>query len=242
VISGIESAVLKLRRASVHINAIKASVLRYSAHNPGQIASQAGGKNTLDFREDPDLEIAILAGEAVYQVKSSLDHLAFELVKFNPGKMKLPDNWEKHCEFPLMLDVPAKGNPSNPLQLPLPYNYFKDRLPGISKQAFKFIETVQPYYRRNTANVLRPIAQLSNIDKHRHLHVLDPQAYHIAQFTSKRWNHLSVRRANRGDRLDCPIPAEWFQEKDAVYLENVGHPFVSFNERVLGKNMASLPN
>lgn len=187
------------------------------------------------------MEIAILAGEAVYQIKSSLDHLAYELVKLNPAKITLPPKWEKHCEFPLILEIPTKGNPPVPAKLPLEYNAFKDRLPGISEQAFRFIESVQPYYRLNTANVLRPIAQLSYIDKHRHLHVLDPQAYHIAQFTSKKWNHLSVRRANRGDKLEAPFPTEWLQDEDAVYLENVGHPFVSFKEDVLSKEMAALP-
>jgi len=214
--------------------------MRYAAGEPGTIIPHSDSESTLDFRADPDLDIAILAGEAVYQIKSALDHLAFDLVKINETRIQLPLNWIRRCHFPLLLEVPVKGNPPVSETTPLPYNYFHGSLPGISKQAFEFIECIQPYYRRNTGNVLRPLAQLSDIDKHSCLHILNPQGYHTAELTGPKGNYLSVRRAARGDKLKSPFLAEQLDDKGAVYMEHVAHVFVSFDEGVLDKNTAAL--
>ena len=49
----------------------------------------------------PPREIAILAGEMVYLMRSALDHLVFELVGLNASK--LPADWFKRCEFPFYM-------------------------------------------------------------------------------------------------------------------------------------------
>src|SRR4029077_5489270 len=90
-------------------------------------------------------EIAILAGEIVYQARSALDHLAYELVKLNRTGGILPANWVKNCSFPMFFDIPndlIKRGDTNP---PLPYNCFESKLPNISQEAFDYIESLQPY-------------------------------------------------------------------------------------------------
>jgi len=77
-----------------------------------------------------------MAGEVLYQLRSTLDHLAFDLVKLNRIGTPLPSEWEENCCFPLWID---------PLTKPPFYNCFKSCLPNISKAAFAFIESVQPY-------------------------------------------------------------------------------------------------
>jgi hypothetical protein len=81
-------------------------------------------------------------------------------------------------------------------------------LPGI--EAFTFIEKIQPYNERNVNDALRALAKLANIDKHRHLHVVNQQAV-----------HAPVREGEEGSG-----PTLIF-------------PHLSFDEQVLGEEMAS---
>jgi len=176
MMSGLESARLKLIRASEHINAIKDSIAAYAASDPYEIVPKADGKEQFNIIREPPTEVSGLSGEVLYQIRSALDHLVFDLVKLNPQKIRLPDGWERRCEFPLLVEVPTKGNPPIAYDLSVPYNLFAKALPGITRQAFTFIESLQPYSPRSqgilgSLNTLKALVKLSNIDKHRHLNV-----------------------------------------------------------------------
>ncbi len=177
---------------------------------------------------------------STYQIRSALDHLTFDLVKLNPNAIQLPANWVRRCEFPLLTEIPAAGNPPSPRDLPLPFNYFRKTLPGITEQAFTFIEGLQPYYRRNAANQLRLLAQLSNIDKHRHLNVISPQAYRreVTVFENG-VETLTIRRTEAGAELESLFPPEMMPAR--VKVQRGFIPFVTFAEATLGKGPATLP-
>jgi hypothetical protein len=171
--SGIKSAEVKLVRAAKHLRAIKRCITAYSTSKPHRIISKAKGKKRLNIPKPPPREICILVGEMVYQMRSALDHLAFDLVKQNPSGKPLPHEWDKHTQFPLYLTIPTHGKPRVPHPLPAPYNIFTGQLPNISMKTFTFIESVQPYYRNNiVGNCLRFLVEISNIDKHRYLHII----------------------------------------------------------------------
>jgi hypothetical protein len=90
MVRGLHSAKAKLAWAVRHLKALKRSVARYSASRPYKIVvTKAKGKVTkkLLITEAPPVEISILAGEMVYQMRSALDHLAFDLVERNPSKL-----------------------------------------------------------------------------------------------------------------------------------------------------------
>jgi len=181
----------------------------------------------------------VLAGEVIYQIRSALDHLIFDLVQLNHSKITLPKGWDKRCDFPLFLEVPTVGNPPVPFKLPVPYSRFEGNLPGISPTAFTFIESVQPYYARDGGKQLRLLAQLSNIDKHRHLHVINPQAYVREEIVfANGSNHLSVRRTQGGTEFK---PAFTLNALGTVNVQGVCHPFVSFDESALGRQASALP-
>jgi hypothetical protein len=111
----------------------------------------------------------------IHQMRSALDHLAFGLVERNVKRIGLPPGWEERPQFPLAVKIP-KDKTRTPYALPAPYNIFSDQLPGISKAAFTFIESLQPYYGQGTINnALGFLAKLSNIDKHRYLNVVTPR-------------------------------------------------------------------
>src|SRR5713226_66877 len=116
------SAWIKIVRASKHLEALKNGIAADSTRNINQLILKSNGKETLDLPE-PDDMIAVLAGEIIYQLRSALDHLAFDLVKLNRGGITLPTDWEENCAFPIWIRKPGQTPP-------LPYGVFKN-LPGI---------------------------------------------------------------------------------------------------------------
>lgn len=108
--NGIESARRKVERAEEHLQTLKFKAKAYSADRSNFIVEESNGEHKLRLVNHPPIEIAILAGEVVYQLRSALDHLAFELVKSNASKAALEKGWERVCEFPLFIRVPAIGN------------------------------------------------------------------------------------------------------------------------------------
>jgi ribosomal protein S12 len=80
------------------------------------------------------------------------------------------------------------------------FNCFEGTLPGITVQAFTIIESVQPYNRGEVNAYLGRLAILSNIDKHRHLHLTKPQAHRRDEATVryKVMNTSSVMRVEDG--------------------------------------------
>lgn len=228
--NGFESAKLKLARAAVHINAARHAIREYLADEPSGITADANGKHTLNFAVSPPAEIALYAGEALYQIRSALDHLAFDLVKLNAMQIQLPASWEKRCDFPLLTEIPMKGNPPIPCGLPLPYNFFERSMPGISMAAFTLIESLQPYHRGDGPTGLWYLAVLSNIDKHRHLNLLNPQA--DVRFWSTT-HGSSVIRTENGAEVEIPYPK-------GAKMAGGFTPFLSFDEEAIGLDKAEL--
>ena len=182
--TGLESANLKVVRAAEHLAAIRFHVASYAVSKPHEIITQPDGKQKGEFTVPVPDTISVIAGEIIYQLRSALDHLVFDLVKLNPKGIPLHNAWFEQCDFPLLTKVPTEGKPPVPRQLPLPCNYWAKKLPGISTEAFTFIEQAQPFYnRKDDGKGLRYLAELSKIDKHRHLHVVAPRLSYNQRIT-----------------------------------------------------------
>lgn len=242
-ITGVDSAKQKIRTAAKHLKAIKRSIARYSASRPYKIRIvKIKGEKTIHVTilRRPPLEISILAGEMIYQMRSALDHLAFALIKCNATGIPLPAKWEERTEFPICIKIPTSGNPPVPHPLPAPQGTFSRTLPGISLAAFAFIEGLQPYYGKGATNhALRFLRELSNIDKHRHLNIVVGriQRLHDIRFASG-------VRVSGYETLDSSvkIQEETGRSKSdrAVYVRNRFRTPVHFGESVLG-DAASVP-
>ncbi|HKI24944.1 MAG TPA: hypothetical protein VKA07_01385 [Candidatus Sulfotelmatobacter sp.] len=232
--SGLTSAKVKLVRAAKQIRALKRRIAAYARAKPHKIVKKAKGKKKLNVPKSPPIEIALLAGEIVYHMRSALDHLVFDVIKRNPNISTIDPNWEERSEFPLWTK-PLKAGQSTPL----PKSKFARMLPGIADAPFAFIESVQPYYGVGAVNnALRFLAHLSNIDKHRRLNFTRPR---IRQYESVRYAHgLSSSGYSTLDRgaeinpapamrpLSGPIDA---QPQKPVYVKRHYRPLVAFNER-----------
>jgi hypothetical protein len=221
---GIRSAKLKLVRAAKHLRAIKRCIALYSANKPHKIIRKSQGKKKVNIPKRPPQELRILIGEMVYQLRSALDHLVFELIKRNPDVATVDPDWEEHCQFPIRWRVPKNCTP------PLAKGRFSGDLPGISDKAFAVIEGFQPYYASSaTHTYLRLLAHLSNIDKHRHFNFVRPRVKRteVIRFA----NGIVASGLQMLDR-GAVIEAEEFPERDRpVYVKRRYSTSVAFDER-----------
>ncbi len=228
-ISALESVSLKLKRAADHIKEVDAKIAAYRKSMLHEVAPNAEGKETIHVRDFPPAEISVPIGEVLYQIRSSLDYLAFDLVKLNAARIQLPTDWEEHCYFPLWLDTPKN---------PPTYNCFKRTLPGISKPAFTFIEAVQPYNRGQgglfgVAMALWILGKLSNVDKHRYPHLTIPNIGQFQEVTTE-WGglYISYRTLRSGAETQPALSPD--QTADAVDVETSYASHVTFEESILG--------
>jgi len=221
-----------MARAAKHLKAIKRSIAAYGAKRPYRIVKAKVKKTkNLSILKPPD-DIAVLAGEMIYQMRSALDHLAFELVKHNSAS--LPTNWEETCEFPLRTRPPRHGKPPVPYSPPAPLSEFSRQLPGVPITALTFIETLQPYYGTPAVNnFLGVLAKLSNIDKHRYLNVVSGKARQSQTVRYRSgFSMRSVETLDHGAELP---PETGINKSDrAVYVNRRFRPFVTFGEPSIG--------
>jgi hypothetical protein len=217
----------KLSRVPEKIRAIKAHSDTYIAKNPPQIVMDGSGKTTLDMSVPVPPDIAVLVGEILYQLRSTLDHLAFHLVELNPSGATLPVGWEDSCQFPLVLDLKI-GQIT-----PLPFGCFKN-LPGISEKAHAFIESVQPYYGVGKVNnCLRFLKELSNRDKHRYL-ILTRSRSRVHE--TRMWTNgiISTGYTSRDHGAEIDLLDRSIGSDSNVQMSFALSGFIAFDEPILG--------
>ncbi len=231
--NGLKSAKAKLIRAEKQLRAIKRCLASYARSKPHLIVKKAKGKKKLNVPKSPPVEISLLAGEMIYQMRSALDHLVFDLIQRNPHISTIDPEWEENCQFPLRTRLPKKRTP------PLAKSDFSRDLPGIADASFAFIESVQPYYGLGVVNnALRFLRYLSNIDKHRRLNFIRAR---IRQHQSVRYPYgLTSRGYSTLDRGAEIYPAPAFpplsgpidaKPEKPMYVKRHYRVLVAFNER-----------
>jgi hypothetical protein len=105
---------------------------------------------------DPDVGLVLLAGEAIYQMRSALDHMVHQLVILNGQATKLTSS--RRHQFPVF------ENPQGYAQRAA------GMIDGVSASAAKSIAAEQPYVRSASAPSTDPLwmlQDLNNTDKHR---------------------------------------------------------------------------
>jgi hypothetical protein len=131
-----------------------------------------------------------------------------------------------------MLDIPTYGNPPVPYALPVPYKVFEKTMPCISKAAYAFIEDMQPYHTGpGTHNVLRIIAELANIDKHKHLHVILPKVavHHEVTYSDGVRDISTVGGLKHGAQV--PLPDE-ISDNPPVNIRRSFSAYITFDETI----------
>ncbi len=172
----------KWRRAKRHLETLKDELGvapgRPYGWSKRYRATHEAHRNGLEYRFYVDAEKIdtkdwpLLAGDCLFNLRSALDHLVFDLhVKAFGGKV--PDAIAKRSEFPIL----TTARSSDPAKWP--------EIGNLAYEQRRAIAWLQPYNGRNdqyrdVRRDLGRIARFNNIDKHRHLHVLQASP-HIAE-------------------------------------------------------------
>jgi hypothetical protein len=155
---------LKVKRAYEHISAFEQQLRTFLESGPYKV----GGKRDPDTRKliyyvesaepIPDC-IPLIAGDAIQNLVSALDHLAYQLVCSDTGDN--PPN-PRGIYFPVADDsVKYEANK-------------RRRMEGASRQTFDAVDALKPYKGGNDA--IWALHQLNNIEKHRLLLTVGSEA------------------------------------------------------------------
>lgn len=144
----------KLKRAEQHFEELKVEINSFLATNPYKVTSKLDTKTKKriyyisSVRDIPE-NIALITGDIIQNLRSSLDHLAYMLYLLNSGD----GDSGKHIYFPISKNATQ-------------YEIDKVRkTDGISDEARAKIDQILPYKGGN--DKLWQINELNNIDKHR---------------------------------------------------------------------------
>jgi hypothetical protein len=149
--ASLESVRLKLLRANEHFNAIVELLGEFSIGQCEFIAEEEKathmGFMRVHLPKPPD-QLSLMVADFLFNVRSALDHLVWQLVLANPpnapnGKTAFPI-----CSSPKTFEDAKK----------------RKRLDGVSETAKALIETFQPYDGRT--QTLRTLSTLHETDKH----------------------------------------------------------------------------
>jgi hypothetical protein len=164
----------KLIRADEHLQAIERVAAEYIVTEEFGIRTQwehipeKSGRSGTTWRADlkppPPLRIAVLCGDFVHNLRSSLDHLARALVLESGGTPNDDPGDGPVTQFPVLEERLTRNGNVRPLRI----------IGGISPPAEFLLETVQPYQRVDdpTLHPLWILNRLWNVDKHRTLNVV----------------------------------------------------------------------
>jgi hypothetical protein len=204
---------LKLDRAEAHIETLREKIAEFrKGQSPPfetriDSAPKAGG--TVEYglfavvRELPPRTFAPIIGDAVHNIRSALEYLVYELA---PSEVRKKGS----TQFPIFLDEDG----------------FKKRgskmLTGITGDARKVIERVQPYLASNPPrhDPLAILQKLSNRDKHRLLvpmiaAVSREEVWVAADNADIEFTHIEAGPVERHENRDVHRhPARTLEEND----------------------------
>lgn len=153
-------AYLKTTRAKVHLDSLRDGINAFLESKPITIRREDDVKRQV-YRvriilADPPVEIALIAGDLFYCLRSSLDQAIWALAKIRMGF-----GYPTHTQFPIFDHDTARNRAK-----------FKQYTAGIPAVAKSIIKSLQPYHRANpSAHRLSLLNSMCNIDKHRRIAV-----------------------------------------------------------------------
>jgi hypothetical protein len=154
----------KLRRAYIHRDDLYGRIQGFidgGAYRAFRDDKTEAGKRLWRvhvLKEPPVVEWGALIGDCLFNFRSALDHLAYDLAVAHSGFPLAPEV-DKHSEFPIFVDSPLTASKR------------KRMIGGVDPKAGDLIETMQPYGRKDRA-ALKYLHDLQRFDKHRTLHLV----------------------------------------------------------------------
>ena len=154
----LEGCDAKLARASELCEMLSAEAAAYlSSDPPPYEISKRHESDGLEYafiakgNPNPPLKLAVIAGEVIHHLRSSLDHLIHSLV-IKKGKAPTRNHQFPICDTPqLYKELRRRGY-----------------IQGVGPHAYELIEKVQPFQNPTPDDtILAAVRDLNNLDKHR---------------------------------------------------------------------------
>ena len=150
----LDGCLAKIKRADENIAGLNVEIGQaldtYRLVRQPQLRSFAGRIQPPANEQETLIRFGVLAGEIIHHLRSSLDHLVWQLVRVR-GEYPLT----AHLEFPIFLD-PEKFKSAAPR-----------KIQGVPSDAATLIEQAQPYHRGGENDPLWILHDLDIHDKHR---------------------------------------------------------------------------
>jgi hypothetical protein len=156
----LDGARAKLTRAEGLINELELAHNEFMARRPYALDEALDPETSewvvrLRVREEPPLQWSVVIGDAIHNLRSALDHLAWQLVLLNGAEPSV------RTQFPIYDDEAAFGT-----------DHARRLYEGMSEADIETIRSVQPFRQPagEELHFLKVLQELSNIDKHRVVH------------------------------------------------------------------------
>ncbi|PYR48161.1 MAG: hypothetical protein DMF89_16460 [Acidobacteria bacterium] len=160
--TALEDIVAKLERADEHIAQLKREIKTLWRETPNSTLVNYNSQSAEAFRDFHrnraiPAKFMVIAGEIIYQLRSSIDHLTCALILRDGGTLS------DKSQFPIYRFRPTKKDE---------IRRYEGQVKGITRSdVLTYIERSQPYHRLNDRDRhwLAILKVLSNTDKHRSL-------------------------------------------------------------------------
>jgi hypothetical protein len=192
----------KVERAKRHIDDLRAALVAYKDSKPGKViarreAASRGLEYLLESFQSPPTTLAPVVGDVLQNLRSALDHLAYQLVLLGTGQ----DASEERIYFPIASDAKKFGQLA------------PSQLRGARREAVTAIEAVQPYSVGN--DYLTRLHRLNIIDKHRAL-LLIGSAYRAVDVMP------ILKRTLKSPISEAAFGSLWLRPADTLFPLKVG--------------------
>ena len=208
----------------MHLKVCEAEAIRYFAQQPGEVVtdtdSDPNGRILLNFRAKipvPD-DISMIIGDALQNLRSSLDYLVWELV-LSANKQPGHGHMFPICDTPDAFEQAIK----------------RGRLDNVPDEAIAEIKGLQPYHHpadKRAGTPIRVIDDFTNINKHRRLLITVPAAYASkAKFKSSVVGEtVQTTLGPRYDGAELGVSPKPSSPDETMEVEGHAIFFITFNE------------
>lgn len=155
-------AARKLERAREHIEALDAEIDAFIKSKPFSFEKEINAEGThqihrLKVTATPDRRLPLILGDAVHNLRATLDYLICQLVLAKDSKADCSGS-----QFPILRN-----------ETDWKQRYVKRMIDGVDDDPLKIVKGFQPYHYGDTyhEHVFWGLAVLSNRDKHRTLNI-----------------------------------------------------------------------
>ncbi len=152
----------RLDRALYHLQSFEAERDAWLEEQPHRFWTELdseSGKKILhaDVIKPPPIQLGLIAGDCIHNLRAALDNLAYELAASEHGSSPLPYPFDKRSEFPIFGDREWTVRER------------RNKIGCINPRAQVIIKRLQPHNRGHKfrSDPLWQLHELSNVEKHR---------------------------------------------------------------------------